>query len=807
VFALLPSATGHVTMASYVASAKVASLCFLFLRLSAGSLGSDSSSLENMAPESGQVLLQTQSIKNRANDLAIRGWQPTSTSAPLTEDGYQQVFTTCCHREMYAFAERLLGDLGLELCNAGGLAGVVVWYTCERSPDTSRNLTSLTNDLLGGQPPAPCAFAAPVGNCPPMDPSCQLAPEEIEADFVKECSTVTTATTTSTTVAGTTTTPSTTTSTTLACFSEDFLKTANDSCLAAGLGDRYSFTQCRTQVCADCTTADPNCATDIASNFDITGSPRDECWPEWISYATSACFQELQNCKASDAWLKMCVEDVCAAFKSGYPQPLDTATSYCDNQLRVERSASNAGTPVSLVDESVSPEASGQEDCMFLAHDNHCVGPNDEVLVKTFKKDEAGSESDLSACKKICSLDDRCSAVEWYASGNIGGRKCFHILDTKNTVPAAKGSKAEKARKKQCLVKKCGSSLSCILKPAVEATDSHAKCVIPANMKQCREFAKNHSVSVENGTWGNDFPARCSHNTEAGKMKVWWNKDTGDGDSVDSSSIRLCCGDSLLPTTTTTTRAQRPLGSPREFKEPPLRPYPATPSAVAIQRPINPVTSTCHVFGDPHVRLFDAIKGAGKMTYDAFVGGNYWMVKSDAVWIQAHQTGRDLQFDSRLDQGLKNYAHVTKVAVGGPFLRGSTVMIEGIRDGAQVWWNDKIILEDKGRSQYDLQTSDGSVVIQRSDFESKRSAQPFQVLVGFPEQVNVTAIVHPRDEQTLATTLDLVITMQQITAMDGLCGNFNGEVGDDTPTKPGGVQDRFGGINNRVKDEQLLIPY
>lgn len=300
---------------------------------------------------------------------------------------------------------------------------------------------------------------------------------------------------------------------------------------------------------------------------------------------------------------------------------------------------------------------------------------------------------------------------------------------------------------------------------------------------------------------------------DAGQMRVRWNRDTGDGDSAGTSALRLCCGSQFLPTTTTTTRAPRPLQRPRDFNTPPNRP--PTPPVAPVPRPPNPVTGECFAFADPHVRLFDDVGGRADRThtYDTYVSGNYWLVKSDAVWIQTHNAGRTLIFDSTLDAGFKNHASVMKVAVGGSFLQGNVLMIEGIKDGAQVWWNNRVVLRgaEPLNGKTNVQEMGGRVKIQRFNSKPKKGATettlPFKITVEFPDQVSLKVSVHSRDEQTLATTLDVVVRTQQITSMDGQCGNFNGDIDDDTPTKPGGVQDRFGGISNRVGDDELLIPY
>jgi len=557
-----------------------------------------------------------------------------------------------------------------------------------------------------------------------------------------------------------------------------------------------------TDVCSECASADPDCAKDVALVFDVTGNPTDWCWADLLAYATNVCYDELaSNCMVSEAWLEMCIEDVCAASISGDPNPLAAAYSYCDNQMSVLESQANTSGG------AANGTGSEAEPCSYIAHENYCIGPNGENLDKTYK---SGGDHDLVVCKELCDADSACSAVEWYPTGNAGGRKCFNILDD---IKAAGGLPSNKVRERQivCYTKECGGRLACAQSPGVEATDSETRCMIPATPKQCEEFASGASVTMQNSSWS-DFPKYCSHTVQGGQVSVRWNTNSGVISSVDNSTRQVCCGSNFLPvTTTTTTPAPEPLEPARNFTKPPLRP---TVSAASIQRPADPVFGFCYAFGDPHVRPFDCPGGCAKIhMLDAYVSGNYWMVKSDAVWIQAHHAGRRLVSHTAGGKKFRNYAHITKLAVGGPFLQGSTLMVEGVKDGAQVWWNDNVTLTgaEPAGSKTDLEVMDGAVKIEREN--TKLSLQPsetalrFKIKIDFPEQVSVTITVYPRDEQTEASTFDVKMEMLQIDGMDGQCGNFNGNNDDDTPTKAGGIQDRFGGIANRIQGGDLLIPY
>eukprot|EP00419_Tripos_fusus_P058887 CAMPEP_0172927744 /NCGR_PEP_ID=MMETSP1075-20121228/217619_1 /TAXON_ID=2916 /ORGANISM="Ceratium fusus, Strain PA161109" /LENGTH=873 /DNA_ID=CAMNT_0013789013 /DNA_START=52 /DNA_END=2674 /DNA_ORIENTATION=- len=82
--------------------------------------------------------------------------------------------------------------------------------------------------------------------------------------------------------------------------------------------------------------------------------------------------------------------------------------------------------------------------------------------------------------------------------------------------------------------------------------------------------------------------------------------------------------------------------------------------AALVPAPVGPV-GTCTLWGDPHIRTFDGIRS------DYYSPGEFWIVKSDNVWIQ----GRYLP--TKVTSGLG----VTKsIAVGGPFLKGHKLRVE-----------------------------------------------------------------------------------------------------------------------------------
>lgn len=162
----------------------------LFLPSMATDCGGATCSASNAPLETGHVLLQAGHTKTRAK-LDIARLDPTlappaapddlGSTAPLTEAGYQQVGSACCNKDMLTFATRVVKDsLGLEICEQGGLAGLVIWYNC----GNTSSLDALEANLRASMPPAKCAFVATPGKCPVMDPSCSGV---FQPDAFKDC--------------------------------------------------------------------------------------------------------------------------------------------------------------------------------------------------------------------------------------------------------------------------------------------------------------------------------------------------------------------------------------------------------------------------------------------------------------------------------------------------------------------------------------------------------------------------------------------------------------------------------------------
>jgi len=224
---------------------------------------------------------------------------------------------------------------------------------------------------------------------------------------------------------------------------------------------------------------------------------------------------------------------------------------------------------------------------------------------------------------------------------------------------------------------------------------------------------------------------------------------------------RLCCGSTaLFPTTTTTTGAA---GGPTttEFiiphvtgNDPPLQHNLAcrTPDCKIDFIP-DETKRLCSFYGDPHWRTFDNKK------YDFYGHGSYWLVKSPDVWMQAHYEPRWLSSPGR--------TWTSKIAFAGPFLRGSTMMIEA----TTAWWNDK-----KGILRFDTDstwTSDDGGTTATFDFNTKKVT-----VILHPDikiEVTLAALSH-RGKTAVPVFSAVHIGMRHIKGQEGMCGDLLGSV-------------------------------
>merc|ERR1719221_1438043 len=82
--------------------------------------------------KAGAALAEAEAMLTRSQSIG--------STADLTEEGYAAVAGTCCTSDMEEFARRVVADLGLVVCNEGGLSGVVGYHTCEKGVQTLAKL-------------------------------------------------------------------------------------------------------------------------------------------------------------------------------------------------------------------------------------------------------------------------------------------------------------------------------------------------------------------------------------------------------------------------------------------------------------------------------------------------------------------------------------------------------------------------------------------------------------------------------------------------------------------------------------------
>jgi len=126
---------------------------------------------EARPPRSGSAMLQVVGAPEarRGALLEVEGSSRSPAdvgdSAALTEEGYAMVGGTCCVAAMEAFVRRVVGGLGLAVCNEGGFQGVVGWHTCEKG---LHSLAKLIEDIHNSEN-VPCAWVGTPGYCPDFD--------------------------------------------------------------------------------------------------------------------------------------------------------------------------------------------------------------------------------------------------------------------------------------------------------------------------------------------------------------------------------------------------------------------------------------------------------------------------------------------------------------------------------------------------------------------------------------------------------------------------------------------------------------
>jgi hypothetical protein len=193
----------------------------------------------------------------------------------------------------------------------------------------------------------------------------------------------------------------------------------------------------------------------------------------------------------------------------------------------------------------------------------------------------------------------------------------------------------------------------------------------------------------------------------------------------------------------------------------------------------------CWIYGDPHVKTFDGSKAS------FYSQGEYWLVKSDTVWMQARYE------PTAVTNGLSVMKEIT---IGGPFLKSSDGKMNVLRvTPVAAMWNGMGIIGGFP----DQWTNEDPPVKVTTDGEGMR-LQPYRegkstkvVHIHLPLEIEVQINRWLNPDEGFYINTRIVMSSQP--NQDGHCGNFNGDPSDDT--RPA-IRARIG--TNGVEDNLMF---
>mmetsp|Transcript_90738 Transcript_90738/g.158530 ORF Transcript_90738/g.158530 Transcript_90738/m.158530 type:complete len:524 (-) Transcript_90738:194-1765(-) len=322
------------------------------------------------------------------------------------------------------------------------------------------------------------------------------------------------------------------------------------------------------------------------------------------------------------------------------------------------------------------------------------------------------------------------------------------------------------------------NSAWCSGETGITRVNKPGPCLFPPTLEQChayaqKEYGENARVGAPWDIEGNIGGCFAWYQFNVGW--IGFNRVGHDG-AGSSAYTRLCCGsETVVPTTTTTTTTpwQQLVINGTCCTEPPLRPYNESEPLDALDF-AGDVTRSCRLHNDPHIDTFDRVR------VSFFSVGNYWVVKSNELWIQSRFAPRGLIVPGR--------SFVKKVAIGGPLLEGNTMMIE---ETLGYFWNEQFINVISGTG---ISFMNGRVNVSYLH----RSAMYVQLPFG----IQIMCIKRGASFPSTGW-LQLKIKMRQLSGQDGFCGNNDGDRSNEV------VADMIATWGQKIPkgSSQALIPY
>jgi len=196
---------------------------------------------------------------------------------------------------------------------------------------------------------------------------------------------------------------------------------------------------------------------------------------------------------------------------------------------------------------------------------------------------------------------------------------------------------------------------------------------------------------------------------------------------------------------------------------------------------------TCLVYGDPHILSFDAAHA------DYYSSGEYWLVKSDTIWIQARYK------PTPVTHGL---AVTKEIAIGGPFLKGHKLFLDA--KSTSVWFTGATPQNILTTFPSSFHSADPLVDIQYNSqgktLQQGRGGKALHALhITLP--LGIKLQVNRWNEAGEGDYMNIELTMPPQPNQDGQCGTPNGNPADDDRME---VRKRLGTQGVAVTD--LILP-